>query len=309
VPPRLAYLTLCRSIQFLVQLAHGDAAKDLAILVSASAIRTILGRHGLDPAPHRTATTWRAFLRQQAAGIVACDLLHRRHRLVAAAGGAAPASNWTPDGSTWPGDRQPQRSAGHPAGPQPATGTRRTSTTTALRAARPRREVHPQLRRRVLRRGRQAAAHTGAGANANAHAERWIRTVRAECLDWLPILGRGHLERVLRVSVRHYNAHRAHRALGCSRRNRPSDRRSLAWTSRSESTDAISLVVWCTSTDKLHERIYAPYAVKFWNSVSSDSATCWVRQPSAVPRRSAAGARPRGRPRAPGPDPRCRGNW
>ncbi len=48
----------------------------------------------------------------------------------------------------------------------------------------------------------------------NAYAERWVRTVRAECLDWLLILGRGHLERVLRVYVRHYNAHRAHRALG-----------------------------------------------------------------------------------------------
>lgn len=50
--------------------------------------------------------------------------------------------------------------------------------------------------------------------NANAHAERWIRTVRAECLDWLLILGRGHLEQALRVYVEHYNAHRAHRALG-----------------------------------------------------------------------------------------------
>ena len=50
--------------------------------------------------------------------------------------------------------------------------------------------------------------------NANAHAERWIRTVRAECLDWLLIIGRGHLEQVLRVYVEHYNAHRPHRALG-----------------------------------------------------------------------------------------------
>jgi putative transposase len=49
--------------------------------------------------------------------------------------------------------------------------------------------------------------------NANAYAERWIRTVRAECLDWLLIVGRGHLEQILRVYVEHYNAHRPHRAL------------------------------------------------------------------------------------------------
>ena len=53
--------------------------------------------------------------------------------------------------------------------------------------------------------------------NANAHAERWIRTVRAGCLDWLPIVGRGRLEQVLRVYIQHYNAHRAHRALGLQR--------------------------------------------------------------------------------------------
>jgi putative transposase len=49
--------------------------------------------------------------------------------------------------------------------------------------------------------------------NANAHAERWVRTVSSECLDWLLITGRGHLEQVLRVYVEHYNAHRPHRAL------------------------------------------------------------------------------------------------
>ena len=45
--------------------------------------------------------------------------------------------------------------------------------------------------------------------NANAHAERWIRTVRVECLDWLLIVGRGHLEQVLRVYVEHYLRHEA----------------------------------------------------------------------------------------------------
>ena len=49
--------------------------------------------------------------------------------------------------------------------------------------------------------------------NANAYAERWIRTVRAECLDWLLVIGQGHLDRILRVYVEHYNQHRPHRAL------------------------------------------------------------------------------------------------
>jgi putative transposase len=38
--------------------------------------------------------------------------------------------------------------------------------------------------------------------------------VRTECLDWLLILNRTHLERVLRVYVRHYNHQRPHRGLG-----------------------------------------------------------------------------------------------
>ena len=41
-----------------------------------------------------------------------------------------------------------------------------------------------------------------------------MRTVRAECLDWLLIVGRSHLEQILRVYVQHYNRHRPHRALG-----------------------------------------------------------------------------------------------
>jgi len=50
--------------------------------------------------------------------------------------------------------------------------------------------------------------------NTNAYAERWIGTVRAECLDWLLIVSRRHLAQVLRVCVAHYNAHRPHRTLG-----------------------------------------------------------------------------------------------
>jgi transposase InsO family protein len=48
---------------------------------------------------------------------------------------------------------------------------------------------------------------------ANAHAERWVQTVRSECLDWMLVLGRRHLLRILRAYVRHYNRERPHRGL------------------------------------------------------------------------------------------------
>jgi putative transposase len=48
---------------------------------------------------------------------------------------------------------------------------------------------------------------------ANAIAERFVGTVRRECLDWLLILNRRHLEHVLHGYTDHYNAHRPHRSL------------------------------------------------------------------------------------------------
>jgi transposase InsO family protein len=49
---------------------------------------------------------------------------------------------------------------------------------------------------------------------ANAYAERWVRTVRSECLDWTLVRGRRHLERILKTYVEHYNRARPHRGLG-----------------------------------------------------------------------------------------------
>jgi hypothetical protein len=45
----------------------------LGCQVSASSIRRVLRAHEIDPAPRRAPTTWRSFLRWQAAGILACD--------------------------------------------------------------------------------------------------------------------------------------------------------------------------------------------------------------------------------------------
>jgi putative transposase len=47
----------------------------------------------------------------------------------------------------------------------------------------------------------------------NAYAQRWVRTVRTECLDSILILGPRHLERALRQYVNHYNRPRPHRGI------------------------------------------------------------------------------------------------
>jgi hypothetical protein len=59
--PRWGYQRINRALQL-----HG-------VHLSATAIRTTLCRHGLDPAPRPATTIWRAFLGEQAPGIVACD--------------------------------------------------------------------------------------------------------------------------------------------------------------------------------------------------------------------------------------------
>jgi hypothetical protein len=49
---------------------------------------------------------------------------------------------------------------------------------------------------------------------ARAHAERWVGSVRRECLDRILIVGRRHLQHLLVAYVRQFNEHRPHRALG-----------------------------------------------------------------------------------------------
>ena len=185
----------------------------LGVRVSATVIRTTLRRHGLDPAPRRAATTWRAFLRQQAAGIVACDFftvdtvwLRRLYvlffieldtRRVHLAGVTA-----NPDGQ-WV--TQQARNLLLVLGEQ----GRRARFVLRDRDAKFSRTFDEVFRSD----GAEVLLTPVQAPRANAYAERWVRTVRAECLDWLLVVSRGHLEQVLRVYVQHYNRHRPHRAL------------------------------------------------------------------------------------------------
>jgi transposase InsO family protein len=79
---------------------------------------------------------------------------------------------------------------------------------------------------------------------ANAHAERFVRTVRNECLDWLLILGRRHLERVLRIYTAHYNSERPRRALALQ----PPEAPHLTSLQGDAIQPPTALAVFCTST-------------------------------------------------------------
>jgi putative transposase len=48
---------------------------------------------------------------------------------------------------------------------------------------------------------------------ANAYAQRWVRTLRSQCLDWILIFNQNHLRTTLDSYVAHYNGRRPHRGL------------------------------------------------------------------------------------------------
>ena len=184
----------------------------LGVRVSPSTVRRLLLAAGLTPAPRRAGPSWRDFLRQQAATMLACDFFTvetislRRYyvlffielgsRRVHLAGCTTnPTGAWV---------TQQARNLSF-------TGLSRADT---LPDPRPRQQVQRQPSTRCSAAKGSRSIHTPIRApQANAYAERFVRTVRAECLDWLLILGRRHLEHVLRTYTAHYNAERPHRAL------------------------------------------------------------------------------------------------
>jgi putative transposase len=191
---------------------HGELV-GLGMPLSASSVWNVLRRHEIEPAPGRESVSWREFLRQQAAGILECDFftvetlwLRRlyvlffielaRRRVHLAGVTANPNSAWV------------------------AQQARNLIMTVAERERRPRFLIRDRDRKftaafdEVFRsEGIRVIRAPIAAPRAKAHAERWVGSVRRECLDRILVVSRGHLERVLHEYVSHYNAHRPHRSL------------------------------------------------------------------------------------------------
>ena len=181
--------------------------------IAASTVWAILKAAGLDPAPRRSGPTWQQFLAAQAHAILAIDFAHvdtvflrRLYVLVVIEHG-----------------RRRVHLAGitaHPTGAWVTQQARNLLMDLGDRAD----------RFRFLIRDRDSkfttafdAVFTGAGIRiintpvraprANAIAERFIGTLRRECLDHLLIIGTRHLTAALQEYINHYNGHRPHRSL------------------------------------------------------------------------------------------------
>jgi putative transposase len=185
----------------------------LGLRVSATTVRKILREAGVGPVGERAGLSWRAFLRAQAQSMLAVDFftvetisLQRLYvlffievgsRRVHLAGCTAnPTGAWVTQQArqfTW---RLQERASRF----QFLIRDRDSKYTRDFDA------VFASEGIRVIKTPVRAP-------KANAIAERFVGTVRRECLDWLLILNRRHLEHVLGVFVDHYNAHRPHRSL------------------------------------------------------------------------------------------------
>jgi putative transposase len=191
---------------------HGELAV-MGIRLAPSSVWSILRRHGIDPTPGRTGPTWSEFLRSQASSMLACDfftvdtvLLRRLYVLFFI---ELDTRRVYVTGITT-----------NPVGPWVVQQARNLTMVLADRA----RPIKFLVRDRdakftssfdeVFRSERIRVIRTPVRApRANAFAERFVGTIRRECLDRILIFHRRQLEAILVEYVEHYNGHRPHRSL------------------------------------------------------------------------------------------------
>ena len=193
----------CRRIQ-------GELLK-VGVEISASSIRRVIAPKRR-PGPKRD--TWSQFMRNQAASIVTCDLLtmesirmktlhvlfftdlHSRRVMIGGITGEATNLRWcTQIARNLSEDRE--------------------SRATPMRFL-----VHDRDKRfgamfdeLFKAEGVEIIRTPWRAPRANAYAERFVRTVRTECLDRIFIVNQRHLQSVLNTYISHYNQERPHRGL------------------------------------------------------------------------------------------------
>src|ERR1039458_4610820 len=191
---------------------QGELAK-LGVRLAASTIARVMKDHGLGPAPRRQGPTRRQFLRTQVSGVVATDFFHvdtvllkrlsvlffielGRRRIWIAGVTPHPHAAWV---------TQQARNV---------TSDLAVGDISARVLVRDRDTKYVASFDEVFRaKGTKILRTPVRTPNANAVAERFVRTVRSECLDHLLVVNERYLERILRSYACHYNCYRPHQGL------------------------------------------------------------------------------------------------
>ncbi len=196
----------------------GELRKLGITCVSRTTVRRILREHGIDPAPKRRGQSWDEFIRAHAETLWACDFFTK--------------TVWTPLGPRLAfvlfflhvGSRRVIVS-------EPTLKPTREWTAQQASPFLTQAEADGHEPPRILLRDRdgkfgpafdQALADAGCRAKVlpvrapilNAFAERWIQSVKRECLDHFMVFGLGHLAHLLASWVDHYHQERPHQGLG-----------------------------------------------------------------------------------------------
>jgi transposase InsO family protein len=191
---------------------QGELRK-LGMCVGASSIKRLLAREGRGPAPRREGPSWSEFLRAQADGILACDFftvetafLRTLYVLFFIELGSrrlhVTAATHNPDGTFVTQQArnlcfelderdEPLRFLIHDRDAKFSGSFDEVLRTEGMRI------IRTPIR----------------SPKANAFAERAVKTLRHEALDWTLILNRRHLDHVLESYASHYNAERPHRGI------------------------------------------------------------------------------------------------
>jgi len=194
------------------------AMKALGHPLVHNTVKRVLQDHGIDPAPERSkATSWSEFLRAHWAGLAATDffttevwtrtglvtiytlfVIRLESRRVHVVGSTRhPEARFVEQGALdlVAFDDSPLRDATH------LIMDRDTKFTARWR------EI-------LADEGVTPVCLPSRSPNLNAYAERFVRSIKAECLDRMIFFGQRHLEHAIREYVAHYNAERPHQGVG-----------------------------------------------------------------------------------------------
>jgi putative transposase len=191
---------------------HGELKK-LGVKVSRSTVVNILRAAGLDPGPKRGEGTWNDFIQRHAQTLWACDFFSKKV--------------WTTRGLVdyfvlffiHIGSRR-VHIAGITANPDHTWVAARAAEVGQFFETQP---MRPEFLIRDLDSKYGAgfdAAFASAGMevirvgprapNLNAHAERWVSSIKSECLDHFVVFGEAHLRYLVEQYVAHYQTERPH---------------------------------------------------------------------------------------------------